>query len=176
MKKSLTCLLGLLLVPAFFSCLSDEEKLWNDYQDWREANDGWLEEQIQSGKYQKFVPEWNQDLNVRMRWLNDRSSTKDNLTPMYTSTVSVKYKGWLYDGTPFDSSYLETDSLVTMSLTGLIPGWVIAMEQMKVGDKVELLVPYESGYGSSSVGKILPYSVLRFEIELRDIPAYEVRP
>ena len=176
MKKSLTYLLGIILAPAFVSCLSEDEKLWNDYQDWREANDNWLEEQIQTGRYQKFVPEWNQDLNVRMRWLNDRSKTEDNLTPLYTSSVSVKYKGWLYDGTPFDSSYLATDSVVTMNLKSLIPGWVIAMENMKVGDTVEVLVPYESGYGTSSIGAILPYSVLRFEIELRDIPAYEVRP
>ena len=111
-----------------------------------------------------------------MRWLNDRSKTEENLTPLYTSSVSVKYKGWLYDGTPFDSSYLATDSVVTMNLKSLIPGWVIAMEHMKVGDTVEVLVPYESGYGTSSIGAILPYSVLRFEIELRDIPAYEVRP
>ncbi|MDE6534521.1 MAG: FKBP-type peptidyl-prolyl cis-trans isomerase [Muribaculaceae bacterium] len=176
MKKTLIYLLGFIFAPAFVSCLSDEEKLWNDYKDWRAANDNWLDEQIQTGKYQEFVPQWNQDLNVRMRWLNDRSKTEGNLTPIYTSSVAVKYKGWLYDGTPFDSSYLATDSIVTMTQSGLIPGWVIALEQMKVGDKVELLVPYESGYGSSSLGKILPYSVLRFEIELRDIPAYEIKP
>lgn len=176
MRKTLTYLLGLILLPAFTSCLSEEEKTWNDYQDWRAANESWLEEQIQSGKYQKFTPEWNEDISVRMRWLNDRSKTADNLSPLYTSTVAVKYKGWLYDGTPFDSSYLLTDSIATLQLSGLIAGWVIGLEQMKVGDHVELLVPYESGYGSSSVGKIRPYSVLRFEMELRDIPAYEIKP
>ncbi len=173
----MTYILGALLLPAFCSsCMSDEEKTWNDYKEWRAANDNWLQEQIATGQYQKFTPEWNEELNVRMRWLNDRSKTEGNLTPYYTSTVAVKYKGWLYDGTPFDSSYLQTDSLAILKLTGLIPGWVIAMEHMKVGDKVELLVPYESAYGSSAIGKILPYSVLRFEMELRDIPSYEVRP
>lgn len=176
MKKTLIYLLSLMFAPAFVSCLSDEEKTWNDYKDWRTANDNWLDDQIQTGRYQEFVPQWNQDLNVRMRWLNDRNKTEGNLTPIYTSSVAVKYKGWLYDGTPFDSSYLATDSIVTMKQSGLIPGWVIALEQMRVGDKVELLVPYESGYGSASLGKILPYSVLRFEIELRDIPAYEIKP
>ena len=175
MKKTLVYLLGALLLPAFSSCLTDEEKRWNDYKEWRAANDSWLQEQLLSGDYQKFVPGWNKDLYVNMRWLNDRSETKDNLSPMYNSTVAVKYKGWLYDGTPFDSSYLQTDSLAIMQPSSLIAGWVIALEQMKVGDKTEIIVPYEAGYGSSSVGKVLPYSVLRFEVELRDIPAYEVR-
>lgn len=175
MKKTLTFLFGALLLPAFSSCLSKEEKLWNDYKEWRAANDSWLQEQILSGKYQKVVPEWNQDISVNMRWLNDRSKTEGNLTPLYTSTVNVKYKGWLYDGMPFDSSYLQTDSVATLQLTNLIAGWVIAMEQMHVGDKVEVLVPYEAGYGSSAIGRILPYSVLRFEMELRDIPAYEIK-
>ncbi|MDE6146105.1 MAG: FKBP-type peptidyl-prolyl cis-trans isomerase, partial [Muribaculaceae bacterium] len=80
-----------------------------------------------------------------------------------------------YDESNGVPSYLQTDSIATLKLTGLIAGWVIAMEQMRVGDRVEVLVPYEAAYGSSSVGKILPYSVLRFEMELRDIPAYEIK-
>lgn len=160
---------------ALCSCLSDDEKLWNDYQDWRDQNDAWLETQLAEHPYIQVTPAWNEELNVYMRWLNDRQATEGNLTPLYTSTVKVKYKGWLYDGTPFDSSYLQVDSLAELQLSGLISGWNIAMEQMHVGDHVELIVPYSAAYGSQSIGTVKPYSTLRFDIELRDIPGYEIK-
>jgi len=175
LKKSIIPLVALASV-SLGSCVDSDTKTWRDYADWREANDEWLHEQLVSGKYERIVPKWNENLNVLMRWENDRSETAGNLSPLYTSTVSVKYKGWLYDGTPFDSSYSNVDSLVTLTTSGLIDGWIIALEQMHVGDKVELIVPYEAGYGNAFSGDVVPFSVLRFAIELRDIPDYEVKP
>ena len=157
-------------------CLSDEIKNWNDFADWRKANDDWYHEQLMTGKFEKVSPEWNSDLNILMRWLNDRKQTEGNLTPLYTSSVTIKYKGWLYDGTPFDSSYVQPDSVTTMLPQNVINGWVIALEKMRVGDHVEIIIPYNAAYGGSSLGIVNPYSTLRFEMELRDIPTYEVRP
>ncbi|MBE6305731.1 MAG: hypothetical protein E7082_07465 [Bacteroidales bacterium] len=171
-----------LLLPAIAAaftltgCLSDEIRNWNDYADWREANEEWYHDQLVTGQYTKVTPEWNPELSILMRWFNDREKTAENLTPLYTSSVSVKYKGWLYDGTPFDSSYVNKDSLVTLLPSSVISGWVIALEQMHVGDWVEIIIPYQAAYGSSSIGVVNPYSALRFELELRDIPTYEVRP
>lgn len=165
------------LVAGLFSCQkTDYEKLWDEYEDWREVNDRWLHDKIVNSSYTKIVPEWNQNISVYMRWLNDRTLTSGNLVPLYTSSVSVKYKGWLYDGTPFDSSYTFTDSVTTLKPSGLIDGWIIALENMHVGDKVELIVPYEAGYGSNASGAVPPFSNLTFELELRDIPTYELRP
>lgn len=172
--KRLPILIAAVTLLALCSCLSDDEKLWNDYKEWRSENDAWLETQLAEHHYTKVTPKWNEELNVYMRWLNDRSKTEGNLTPLYTSTVKVKYIGWLYDGTPFDSSYLQVDSLAELQLSGLISGWNIAMEQMRVGDHVELIVPYTAAYGSSSLGTVKPYSTLRFDVELRDISAYEI--
>lgn len=164
------------LTLALTSCMSEEEKVWNSYQKWRDKNDTWLAEQVAAGQYAKVTPVWNEDVKVYMRWLNDRHLTQGNLTPLYTSTVAVKYKGWLYEGTPFDSSYLQTDSLAVMSVKELISGMAVALEQMHVGDRVEVIIPYDAAYGSASVGSVPPYSVLRFEMDLRDIPDYEKRP
>ena len=50
------------------------------------------------------------------------------------------------------------------------------MERMHVGDTVEVLVPYAQGYGSSSQGKIKPFSALRFNIKLVDIAGEYIRP
>lgn len=164
------------IVLSFASCKkTDEEKVWDKYKEWRETNDNWFNEQLVSGRYSRVVPEWNREAQILMRWLNDTTLTSGNLVPYYNSTVTVKYRGTLYNGEPFDSSYAQTDSIVTMKPQGLIDGWVIALERMHVGDKVEIIVPYESGYGASTSNeKIPPYSMLRFDLELRDIPTYEI--
>lgn len=174
--KSLLIALAAFAGLSLGSCLDSDSKTWRDYTDWRDANDLWLHEQVVTGKYSRIVPKWNENLYVLMDWQNDTSLTSDNLTPLFTSSVSVKYKGWLYDGTPFDSSYAATDSVVTLEPSGLIDGWIIALEQMRVGDKVELIIPYEAGYGNAFSGAVVPFSNLRFELELRDIPDYEVKP
>lgn len=168
------------LFVASVACVScsktDYEKALDEYEDWRVANDAWLHEQTVSGQYTRITPEWNRDISILMRWKNDTSLTSGNLVPLYTSTVSVKYKGWLYDNTPFDSTYALVDSVTTLKPSGLIDGWIIALEQMHVGDKVELIVPYDAGYGSATSGSVPPFSNLRFELELRDVPTYELRP
>lgn len=159
------------------SCFGDsDEETWNDYAAWRETNENWLAEQQATGLYTKVVPKWNKNLYVLMRWLNDTSLTSGNLSPMLTSEVTVKYKGMLYDGTPFDSTYAYTDSVASLVQTDVIAGWAIALEQMHVGDDVEILIPYQAAYGSSSIGDIDPYSALKFRVKLVDIPAYEIKP
>lgn len=173
------------LIPAAFislmafagatSCMSSAEETWNDYADWRNTNLDWLHEQEVSGKYERVVPIWNDSLYVLMRWLNDTTLTSGNLVPLYTSEIAVTYKGCTYDGVGFDSTYLQPDSIVTMSISDVITGWAIAMERIHVGDEVEVVIPYQSGYGASGYGVIPPYSSLLFSINLRDIPAYEIK-
>ena len=177
MKKlnRLPLLLGLLAL-AFTSCQTEEEKTWNKFKDWRETNENWLTEQRLTGQYQRIVPEWNQDIYILIRYLNDRSKTEGNLTPLYTSQCAVKYKGMLYDGTAIDSTYTLTDSITTINPANVISGWLAALENMRVGDHAEVLIPYQAGYGSSEINEILPYSALKFDIELRGLYNYEVRP
>ncbi len=95
---------------------------------------------------------------------------------MLTSTVSTKYIGRLYDNTPVDSSYNRTDAIFTARVSSLIQGWQMALMNMHVGDTVQMVIPYELGYGSSLTGSIYPYSALRFNMRLADIPYYETRP
>ena len=50
-----------------------------------------------------------------------------------------------------------------------IEGWIIAMQQMCVGDKWEVYIPAEMGYGKFSQPGIPGGSTLIFEIELLGI-------
>ncbi len=84
--------------------------------------------------------------------------------PTATSTVEIKYKGSLINGTVFDQT--ATDKTATFALSDLIKGWQIGIPLMKVGGKVTFYIPSGLGYGSSGIGSIPPNSVLIFDIEL----------
>jgi hypothetical protein len=164
---------------------SEEQKTWDEYTDWRETNEAWLNEQAAltnadgTPYYTKLVPDWNQGGYVLIHYFNDRELTKGNLSPIYTSTVDVKYIGKLYDDEPFDSSYLSAspaDSVSRLALTSVIEGWVIAATNMHVGDSCEVLVPYSQGYGATATGSIKPYSALKFGIKLVGVPYLVAEP
>lgn len=166
------------------SCLNGEDT-WDEYKEWREANESWLLEQSQrknddgSDYYKKIVPTSDKAAYVYIHYFNDTTLTRNNLSPMFTSTVDVKYIGRLYDGTAFDSSYLNTspaDSIFRTQLSGVVTGWYIALSDMHVGDSCEVLIPYQWAYGGSNYGAIKPYSALQFNIKLVDIPGYEIKP
>lgn len=88
--------------------------------------------------------------------------------PKETDTVKVHYHGTLTDGTVFDSS-VERGEPIEFPVTGVIKGWIEALQLMSVGDKWRLTIPAELAYGSRSTGKIPGNSVLLFEVELLGI-------
>ncbi len=88
--------------------------------------------------------------------------------PKATDTVKVHYHGTLIDGTVFDSS-VERKEPVEFAVTGVIQGWIEALQLMSVGDKWKLTIPPAIGYGARPKGDIPPNSVLLFEVELLEI-------
>ncbi len=84
--------------------------------------------------------------------------------PTLESTVEVKYKGWLTDGFVFDET--TGDDTIEFKLSGLIPGWQVAIPMLKPGGKGTFLIPSAWAYGTRQVGPIPPNSVLIFDIEL----------
>jgi FKBP-type peptidyl-prolyl cis-trans isomerase FklB len=93
----------------------------------------------------------------------------DGPKPQATDTVKVHYKGSLIDGTVFDSSYDRGEPAV-FPVTGVILGWVEALQIMNVGDKFELAIPSELAYGANGSGAAIgPDATLIFEVELLGI-------
>ncbi|MAY15255.1 MULTISPECIES: FKBP-type peptidyl-prolyl cis-trans isomerase [Oceanospirillaceae] len=89
--------------------------------------------------------------------------------PEASDTVRVHYHGTLIDGTVFDSS-VERGEPAQFPVTGVIRGWVEALQMMKVGDKWKLFIPAELAYGARSPSPRIPAnSALVFEVELLDI-------
>lgn len=85
--------------------------------------------------------------------------------------IITQYRGFLEDGTSFDSSYDRGQPFQCVIGTGrVIKGWDQGLMGMKVGGKRKLYVPSHLAYGERQVGPhIKPHSNLVFEIELLDV-------
>ena len=112
MKKLLFCLIAFVAFSVVVSC--DDDDTWEKYEEWRKINKEWIAQQTilpgEDGKpyYTKIVPSWNSQAYVLIKYFNDTMLTKDNLKPLLTSTVDVKYIGRLYNDVAFDSSFMRT--------------------------------------------------------------------
>ena len=85
------------------------------------------------------------------------TGASDSKHPTPRSIVTAHYTGWTINGK------------AAFRLSDLIEGWIIAMQQMCVGDKWEIYLPAEMGYGKFSQPGIPGGSTLIFEIELLGI-------
>ncbi len=86
--------------------------------------------------------------------------------PTANSTITIRYKGYLLDGTVFDQT--GDNQSVTFALPNLIEGWQIGIPLMKRGGTSKLLIPSNLGYGARETGNIPAHSVLIFDITLLD--------
>merc|ERR1712087_111143 len=86
--------------------------------------------------------------------------------PTADSSCNCHYEGKLIDGTVFDSSY-ERGEPTSFAPNQVIKGWTEAMQLMVAGDKWELYIPSELGYGDrGSPPKISGGDVLIFQMEI----------
>ena len=84
-------------------------------------------------------------------------------------TVTFQYSGWLFDGTPFDSSWENGAAFTTTIGTGsVIPGWDQAIVGQTVGSQLLLVIPPALAYGDEDKGTIPPGSTLIFVVDILD--------
>lgn len=93
----------------------------------------------------------------------------DGARPKASDKVVVHYTGKLIDGTVFDSSE-ERGVPATFGVTQVIPGWVEALQLMKVGSTWRLFIPSSLAYGPQGAGGVIgPNQTLIFDVSLLDI-------
>lgn len=92
---------------------------------------------------------------------------KGEIHPNRGSVITAHYVGKTINGKTFDSS--RGGVAPAFRLRDLIPGWIIALQHMSVGDKWEIYIPAEQGYGKINQPGIPGGSALIFEIELLSI-------
>ena len=152
-------LLLLVFLPTFAVYIQTKDYKTMSKREYIKANKDWLEAKskeegvkaLPKGIYYKVLSEGNQ------------SSPK----PSVRSIITAHYTGKTIDGKQFDSS--RGGVPLACRLCDLIEGWIIAMQQMHIGDKWEIYIPAEMGYGKFSQPGIPGGSTLIFEIELLGI-------
>ena len=124
-----------------------------------EANKAWLQA--------KSREEGVQPLGKGAYYKVLSTGQSDGKHPTPRSIVTAHYAGRTIDGQTFDST--EGDVPAAFRLSDLIEGWIIALQQMCVGDRWEIYLPAELAYGRYTQPGIPAGSTLIFELELVSI-------
>ena len=189
MKKSILWLVSVLfLLPLAITSCEEDTGLVNPYGDWKNRNQQYIDSIAKVAR--ENPSEWKvihtyQFLEptdpLAPKEVNDYVYCKvlesgDGISPFYTDSVSANYRGQLIpllEGTvvTFDQSYKgelnkETAVPVTFAMKGVIAGWTIALQEMREGDRWEVYIPSDLGYGLDGSNSIPGYSTLCFDIHL----------
>ncbi len=174
-KQILLCLFASVMMV---SCLKDDDS--EDYAVWKAENEAFFKRMQDSidpatGElyYRKIESLAYPQYYVLVHEL-EAGPAENTTKPLFTSTVTVDYEGHLYNTT---EEFAEGNvTFIVGRGTSTYPvstGWTWALMDMTVGDKWEVVIPWELAYGSSGNGTIPPYSTLIFDMKLVSIPMYE---
>ena len=91
--------------------------------------------------------------------------------PKKGAMVDVHYEGRLTDGTVFDSSYERGSPLnFNIGVGRVVEGWDIGIMSMNLGEKAELTIESDYGYGDNGRPPSIPgYATMIFTVELLGI-------
>ena len=195
MKKYI--LLSLLFTQClllFTSC--DETEEVNKYADWRNRNEAFIDslKRVYDAKTDpeliQIIPYAEKNYPIYAKKLKTVTSGE---TPLYTDSVTAYYRGMLINEAVFGAAttphyytklYQSLDvfdknfegeepnafeSPTKFLVNGVVAGWREVLQRMKVGERWEVYIPWQQGYGSSVSGTIPAYSTLIFDVNLVSI-------
>jgi peptidylprolyl isomerase/FKBP-type peptidyl-prolyl cis-trans isomerase FklB len=158
-----------------FSCDKDDEE--NNSEVWKTANEQAFNA-IKTNSEYKELPSPGNEGSVYYKVLTEGTDTK----PIYyTSMVSVYVKGYFVVGNDklnikkndiFQRKEFNDGSPIYISVSApdyLPRGVSISLQKMKKGDKWEIWMPYQLGWGSTT-GKV-PFDLYNTQVVV-SIPAY----
>lgn len=195
MKKYI--LLSLLFTQClllFTSC--DETEEVNKYADWRNRNEAFIDS-LKSVYDAKTDPELIQIIPYAEKnypiYAKKLKTVTSGETPLYTDSVTAYYRGMLINEAVFGAAttpryytklYQSLDvfdknfegeepnafeSPTTFIVNEQVYGWVEVLQRMKVGERWEIYIPWQQGYGSAGKLSIPGYSTLIFDLNLVSI-------
>ena len=178
MRTKLLLLIALVAL-AFASCSKDDETDTT----WAEDNIAAFNKTAASAEY-KTIESQSKSGSIAYKEIK----SGDGKTPLYTDRVKVLYTGWFKmvdwnkgdsfkneDGIKitnkyiFDSTANRNDVPSIFKVSGVVDGFSTALQYMKVGDKWEVWIPAQLGYGGTPQQNIPVNTTLVFEIELLEV-------
>ena len=161
----LAMLFGLLGVNTACSDDDDDTQLEVD-EEWRKLNDEAFAAQAKDPEFQKLESQ-SEAGYILYKVLKQGESTEQIY---WNSQVEVYYKGTLIDGTVFDDGSFEHGASAVFAPSGVVDGFGTALQHMHPGDRWEIWIPQQMGYGSvgstSGAVTIKPYTTLIFDLEV----------
>ena len=202
MSKNILWLIGLLFAVSFtLGACEETDGAVDPYKDWQVRNERFIDSiaSVARNNQGEGVGQWKiihsykfPQQGITMGAVDEYVYCKvlevgdGDASPLYTDTVGVHYRGQLiplYDGQvlTFDQSFqggLDTDvnTAVEFSVNGVIAGWTTALMEMKEGDRWQLYIPSDLGYGTSGNSSIPGYSTLIFDVNLMKIKRLKGTP
>lgn len=169
MRRIIHCLgLAIALIVGLGSCSSDVDLA----AERRELNEKNFATFATNAEYKRVsLPGLIGDYYIYIKYLQRGEETAR--VPKATDRVKIHYK--LYSLTSFLSENpvqlesnldREVSTLTPNSVSGFVPGFQIALQNMRVGDKAGVVIPWQLGYGASSTPVLPSYSATYFEITL----------
>jgi FKBP-type peptidyl-prolyl cis-trans isomerase len=88
--------------------------------------------------------------------------------PNNGDSVEVYYTGKMVNGTVFDGTSPGLPATFVVAIGKIIPGWVEALQMMRVGDHWQIFIPSALAYGAKGTGdgSIPPNQTLIFDLRL----------
>ena len=160
------CLLLITLVSTACNSSIPEEKT-----PYRQNNETFFNEFGNKPDYQKLLFA-NETYPIYYKVLQQAPQANSATKPLQNSSVSVRYSVKLMNGQVVeqDNGAAKEFNIYDPKGSAIIKGLQIALMHMSVGDKWEVIIPWQLGYGRYSQGYTIPaYSALIFEIELLGI-------
>lgn len=178
MKKYGYIALMFLCALVITSCKDDDETTYEEalaqYGDWKVENDEAFQAIAANPDYTEIKSIGN-DGSIYIKVLKEGTGRE----PIYyTDSVSVYYTVWTVDGEEHDAYEPPYNDPIDFPVgnTSFISGWATALQNMHVGDRWEIWMPQELAYGyignynrNTNIYSILPFSTLKYEIEVAGI-------
>lgn len=183
----------LIAVVLFASCGENDDKE-EEFPDWQNTNTAYFnnlfattKHAIESGdKSWKLFKSWSiPDDNEKFT-----SAPEDYIAvkvletgtgsgcPLFTDNVWVHYQGHLLPSKSYASGYVFDQSFygsfnentavpAKFVVSEMVPGFATALQKMHIGDRWQVYIPYQLGYGNKIANEVIPaFSTLIFDIKL----------
>ena len=167
--------IGLIVAVLFITaCSKDDEDPTAEL--WKQQNEQAFNDLARTSDFTKLWIEGDEKSSIYYRKIQQGEGK-----PLYyNSWAEVYYKGWfvvtnadknikagdVFDQRLFDDGVAFSFQVVDATYGSVIKGWSVALQHMVEGDKWEVWIPYQLGYGATGSSTIPAYSTLAFEIEV----------
>ena len=189
-KKWSGALLAVVAGSMLLAACSESDDTGSEFDDWQSKNTTYwdalyakAQDSVKAGNANwKIIKNWSleeslQSKNTDYIIVHVKETGTGTVSPIYTDTVRTHYTGRLIpsasypDGYQFDSSLGHAVSMdeatpTKFAVSAVVDGFSTALQNMHVGDRWEVYIPYTLGYGESAQSAIPAYSTLIFDVKL----------